>query len=276
MFASKFLPRARRGVAVIAVGLVVTLGVSCDDPSRILDIPDVRAIRVFMILDPDSTTQPILAQHVSGEALDNLRATVSQGAELVSAGASPGPGTYEEMGPCGARYGGWLVNSPRCVVVPFRPGVGRTYDVAVSADGRSTARATTTIPGDFRIVSHTVRGNPPGTGGLQVTWTKSVGVFRYVIAIRGVAVRNCPSDSDCHPRWFAVTEDTTISATVPGDRFEDASGPWYLDVYAMNEDLYTHFMTGASGTFFPVPPAQNVTDGLGVVGAWVRRSVPVN
>ncbi|HEY7395653.1 MAG TPA: hypothetical protein VH559_12450, partial [Gemmatimonadaceae bacterium] len=64
-------------------------------------------------------------------------------------------------------------------------------------------------------------------------------------------------------RWFAVTEDTTIDATIESRLFDGAYGPWFLDVYAMNRDLYAHLMTGAPGDFFPVPPAQNVIGGLG-------------
>src|SRR5262249_24300186 len=138
--------------------------------------------------------------------------------------------------------------------------------------------ATTTGPGDFQLVSHELRGGPPGRVGLRVTWTKSTGVFRYVVAVRG-RVNPCSAEFPCfisyddHPRWFAVTEDTTIDATIESRFFDGATGPWFLDLYAMNRDLYAHLMTGASGSYFPLPPAQSVVGGLGAVGAWVRRSV---
>ena len=266
------------------MALVGALVMSCDNPARMLDVPQVRTMRVFMILDPDSTSQVVLVQHASGESLLDLRGQIFENATLLASTVAGDTASLEETRPCGDRYG-VLVGSSRCVAFQFRPLFAGTYGVNIVSTGRDTAHATTTVPGDFRLVSHELRGALPGPIGLRATWTKSTGVFRYVVAVRGrlldfgggcdPAEYQCPPDPpyDEHPRWLAVTEDTTIDATIESRFFDAARGPWVLDVYAMNRDVYAHLMTGASGSFFPVPPAQNVVGGLGAVGAWVRRSV---
>src|SRR5262245_19008102 len=230
------------------MALVGALVLSCDNPARILDVPDVRTMRLFMILDPDSTSQAAIVQHTAGEALLALRGEIFENGVLRASAFAGDTASYEEMGACGRRYG-VLVDLPRCVALQFRPRAAATYRVNIISTGRDTATATTTIPGDFQLVSSEVRGTPPGGVGVRATWTKSTGVFRYVVAVRG-QVNACFPDPcsvpfDEHPRWFAVTEDTTIDATIESRLFHGAYGPWFLDVYAMNRDLYAHLMTGA-------------------------------
>ena len=269
MFGFEHRPiRAAAAAAVIAVGAA-----ACDDPLQPIDVPQVDALRIFMVLDPDEDTQMMLVEHTAGELLTGLRGVVVTEGREIASDAVPPDRSVEERLPCLLRYAGVLVEFPRCLTLPFTPEYGASYDVRVSASERPDASATTTVPGDFRIVSHKVSGSPPGTGGLNVTWTRSSGVFRYVVAIRGEKSDNCAHPTGCFKRWFATTTDTTLAATISDEYFERAGGPWHLDVYAMNKDVFTHLMTGAAGTFFPVAPAQNVSGGFGAVGAWVRRSV---
>src|SRR5262245_20319926 len=166
------------------MALVGALVLSCDNPARILDVPDVRTMRVFMILDPDSTSQAAIVQHTVGEALLALRGEIFENGVLRASTFAGDTASYEEMEPCGRRYG-VLVNSPRCVTLQFQPRPAATYRVNIVSTGRDTATATTTVPGDFRLVSSQMRGTPPGGVGLRATWTRSTGVYRYVVAVRG-------------------------------------------------------------------------------------------
>jgi hypothetical protein len=264
----------RRRVAAWALMSSLGLALGCDDPVQPIAVPDLGALHVFMVLDPDQPTQLMLVQLTSDESLIDLRGVVSAAGREIATGTAERDRSLLELTKCVERYG-TLVGFPWCMELPFTPEHGVSYRVSVSARDSPPASATTTIPGAFSIVSHSVGGSPPGTGGLKATWTTSTNAFRYVIAMRGTPRTNCASDSRCTKRWFAVTTDTTIDTSISADYLEEATGPWYLDVYAMNEELYTHLTTGAPGTFFPVPPAQNVAGGFGAVGSWVRRSVPV-
>jgi hypothetical protein len=269
-----------RGLALLA------LIAGCDDPLQPRPAPEVAALAVFMVLDPDRSTQAMVLQEPPGLGLRDLRAVV----ELAGSGAhvaditSPAPASGEahsrEIQPCIERYGVGEFNwQLRCIEMSLAPGFGTRYAVSISAPGRPTARAVTTVPENFAVVSRSVDGAPPGTVGIHLEWTRSAGTYRYVIAIRGNAdfmgARHCFPDSSCHDRWFAVTEDTTLSAAVDAKHFTESEPPYFIDVYAMNRDVYDHLMTGVTSDFFPVAPAQNVTGGHGAIGAWVKRSVPI-
>jgi hypothetical protein len=178
---------------------------------------------------------------------------------------------------CVARYGE-IVGGGRCADIAIAIRTGGTYRVRVSATDYDSATATTTVPTDFAIVSHSVAGRPPGTFTLNATWRSSAGTHRYVVAVRGVATEaeSCDPDYRCTDRWFIVTADTTLAATVDARYFIAAGAPYFLDIYAMNEDVYGYLITGNTDSSFPVAPAQNVVGGYGSLGAWVRRSVQIS
>jgi hypothetical protein len=246
----------------------------CDDPLAPRRAPGMRAMSLFMILDPDRPTQPVLVAPVMESGFVDLRGEVLEGDRTVAAEPTDTAKVDEDWLPCADRYGS-LVNSPSCLVFDFTPRYGATYRVAVSARDRPTAAATTTVPGNFAIVSHEAEGSPPGTTRLRATWTSSAGVYQYVVAVRGEGHIWCYPDSVCNERWYAVTQDTSLSVTIDAKYFKSAPGPYFLDVYAMNRDVFGYLMTGSTSGLFPVPPAQNVEGGAGGVGAWVKRAVPL-
>jgi hypothetical protein len=261
------LRRAGRVAALLGACVLAT----CSDPTDPREIPVTQSMRLLLILDPDRATQPILVQHVSHGRLPELRGTLSDGTQqwdTLSADDSP---NSEEWYPCSERYGG-IVDFPRCLVFGVAARFGGTYEVSVSALGVPTATATATVPGNFRIVSFSSEGRPPSTTRLRLTWTSSAGSHRYVVAIRGEKTFNCFPDSVCDDRWSLATRDTTLDETVGGEFFANTTGPYFVDVYAMDRSIFEYLTTGSRGEFFPVPPAQNVRDGYGAVGAWVRRS----
>jgi hypothetical protein len=261
-----------------ALGTSIALAVAgCDDPMQPRVAPDVTELTLFMLLDPTLGTQPIIVQQGSAQSQVSMRGTVRTATGLIAEDAVDDTSSpYPNMTACNNRY---LVImfpefwSSRCMTFSFKPQPGETYDVTVTANGRPTAQATTAVPGNFAIVSHKIHGNPPGTVRVQATWTKSAGVHRYVVALSGMPndMPSCFPEILCHPRWFAVTEDTTIDAVVDAKHFESSAGPYSVTVHAMNRELYGYLMTGATSEYFPVPPAQNVRGGYGAVGAWVKR-----
>ena len=274
MFASSIRRCLTTGAAITAIVMCA----ACADPLTPFPAPEVNGLRLFMVLDPDQDTQMMTVAHTAGLTLPGLHGTVSvDGREIASHGGPDWSAEqpFDVLIPCIQRYG-TLINSPQCLTFTLSPEHGTSYDIRVIANDRPAATATTTIPGAFSIVSHDVAGSPPGTERLRVTWTRSTNVYRYVVAIRGTSTTNCVPDRGCHKRWFAVTADTTLDTVVSADYFEKATGPWFLDVYAMNEELFTHLMTGTSAPYFPVSPAQNVRGGFGAVGAWVRRAVALD
>jgi hypothetical protein len=273
MFASERrgpAPRVRR-----AAGIAVLLGMGalagCNDPTDPRQIPVTESMRLLLILDPDRPEQPILVQHASHGRLPELRGTLSDGTQQWVAASTDDSPSSQEWVPCSERYGG-LVDLPRCLVFGAAPRFGATYEVSISALGVPTATATATVPEDFRIVSFSSEGRPPGTTRLRLTWTSSAGSHRYVVAIRGEKTYNCWPDSVCDDRWSFATQDTTLDETVGAEFLANTTGPYFVDVYAMNRSIFEYLTTGSRGEFFPVPPAQNVRDGYGTVGAWVRRS----
>jgi hypothetical protein len=289
MFTSRGSASVLRTAAVLGLLLLV----ACDDPTALRHPPEIRGMKVFAILDPDAPSQPVLVSPATTEGVvDQLTGKFSR-TDGWSASAI-GVEEQDELHQCIQRYG-TLAGSggqPRCLDFAFTPRYGDTYRFRVSARDRPTATATATVPGDFEVLEVSAKGDPPGTEGLEVRWTKSEGAYRYLVGLRaetppwcGNGQCGCNTDgSYCrwvHPDrqgWFAVTTDTVLSTVVSGkgaEEIADGEGPWYVEVYAVDKAIYEYLTTGTSGDLFPVPPVQNVEGGYGAVGAWVRRSMRI-
>lgn len=261
----------RRAVVRLLALSVLMLSTGCQDPTLTRIAPELNSLTLFLILDPDEDVQPLLVKQAdTGDGIEGLAGELSRGGAVVAAVAR-GDTSLDDSGPCHDRYS-WIVFHHRCIAFSHRPEHGATYRVRVSADGQPSAIATATVPAAFTITELEARGELPGTEGLAVTWTRSVGTYRYVVAVRPTRLSPCMQISDCDQSWFAATSDTTLQATVPAEALEGSGGPWTVDVYAMDKALYQYLTTGTSGNLFPVAPVQNVEHGLGAVGAWVRRS----
>jgi hypothetical protein len=257
---------------------------ACDDPGQVLSPPTVRGLSLYMILDPDQPAQPLVIKALqAGEAVTGARIDVRQNDAPLASALLEGTGEQDNLYPCLDRYSstahsGGLV---RCVDFAFSARHGATYEVSVAAQGRPTAKASVSVPGAFEIRSVNAQGSPPGTAGLQATWTRSEGVYRYVVAMRSDSLIQCRIDPSCpegnwDPQaWWVATTDTTIQVTVPVDRIRGGTAGWRMDVYAMERNIFDFLSTGTIAEPFPVPPRQNVQGGYGAVGAWVRRSVAV-
>lgn len=260
-----------------AFRLLALLGIiasgACDDPTATRTPPGLGSMTLFLILDPDAGVQPLLIKPAETRGdLHGLAGEVSVGGATVAAIPRIDGVPHGEWYPCAARYGAIVGGPPRCLTFSLRPQHGVTYRVSASADGYPTASGTTTVPGDFRITHAEARGELPGTGGLQASWTASAGTYRYVVAVRPASLPRCVEIASCEQGWFVATQDTTIQATVPGEALAGGGGPWHLDVYAVDRPLFLYLTTGTSGNLFPVGAVQNVQRGFGAVGSWVHRS----
>ncbi len=271
--------RGRGGAAVRRwmTGLAaLALMAACDDPSAVVEPPVVRALSLFMIMAPDEPQQALVVTGVQGEAVGAPVVEVLMDDQLVLRSQSRG-----SRWTCEARYGSVVPRNAACLVFSLAWAPGFPYTVRVSAAGYDTATATLQAPGEFHILSASAAGSPPGTAGLSASWTHSMGVSRYVVALRSDSLRACWMRGTCAEGawnaqgWMAVTADSAIHAVVPPAEVRGGTGGWRLEVYAMNEALFDYLTTGSGTDPFPVPPAQNVRGGYGVVGAWVRRSVPL-
>jgi hypothetical protein len=275
MFASDVSRRATRCGAAGLFAALVLLAAACGQPTAIPPTA-TDALRLFLVLDPDTTSQPLLVQRMTaGETLQGLRGSIRQGAAVVAAAAGQ-EDWRNEFSPCRARYGTLPANAfPRCLDFALRPLPGATYHVEVAAEGHRPATATITVPGDFTLREVRASGNPPGATALDVRWSPSEHAYRYLVALRPQTLPRCVEINDCDQGWYAVTADTVLMATVPAEAVQGAGGPWWVDVYAVERALYEYLTTGATGDLFPVPPLQNVEGGYGAIGAWVRRSAPL-
>jgi hypothetical protein len=262
--------------------LLLALLAGCDDPTAVREAPPIRSMTFFMVLDPDAATQPLLVRPASAHGrIDQLAGRVARGSQLVASLAPSDDEDGNGFYPCSRRYGGLNgIAYPRCLDFEFRPEPGATYTVEASAQEYPSASATATVPGDFRIVSATATGTPPGTAGLQATWTRSAGVYRYVVALRSQGLVDCLHQSSACAEaykpedWLFVTTDTSVSTVIPAEGLAHGQpGEWLLDVYAMERGVFEYLTTGSVAQPYPIPPVQNVRGGYGAVGAWVRRSV---
>lgn len=265
------MPRLRS----LALLLAALLAAACDDPSQALHPEQVQRQGIFMILDPDHTVQVAVAKPVGiGGQLFGLKS------QLAGPGVSLSwtPSSPKMPGDCVERYGLLIQGGneePYCMKFAFRPAFGATYRLDSSAEGYPSVTAQTTVPGDFSITSAAGSGNPAGSSGLQASWTPSAGAYRYVVSLRPATPSDCARWATCLG-WHTVVEGTTLSTTVPADALQEAgTGPWELDVYAMDKAVYEFLFTGTQGELFSVPPVENVKGGHGAVGSWVRRSRPL-
>lgn len=256
--------------------LALLLPVACDSPGAPRLAPRVEEMVVILALDPDASVQPLVVTTAEvGGRLEGLGVDVYRGDVVVASVQPARPASDDELDPCVDHYGVLMYSGEiRCVALDFTPDFGATYRLVVSADGRPTASAVATVPGDFDLLEVEADGQPPGTEGLLAAWTGSDGRYRYVVGLRSEEI--CDQiDCKSRPAWYAVTEATEISTTVPRDEIEGGFGPWHLDVYAVEEALYQYLTTGTGGDLFSVPVVQNIEGGYGVLGAWVRRSRPL-
>ncbi|HEU0013146.1 MAG TPA: hypothetical protein VFQ45_05655 [Longimicrobium sp.] len=267
---------------------------ACDDPTATRTAPPLSGLSLYMIVDPDAHPQVLVVKPPQPTPILQLGGTVWSGAQQVAA-VTPVPGveprdsweSWPEV--CHQRhspvYGVGNI-PPRCLVFDFDPQYGGTYRVDVAAQGWRSATATVTVPGSFEIRSASAGGTPPGTEGLQATWTRSAGAHRYVVALRSVLLKDCTREpctpEDDLPRqeynpdgWLTATADTSVSVVVPREGLLELPRRWFLDVYAMDRVAFEYLTTGNAAEPFPVPPTQNVQGGQGAIGAWVRRSIEV-
>lgn len=231
-------------------------------------VAETAEMQVLLLLDPSRATQVVLVEAVDvGGTLSDVKVVISTpDAREVAAGDGTG-----DASPCVARYGTVVaVNDVDCVLLNFSPGMGETYHVEISARDRPTATASVVIPGDFSITDFRADGDPPGSQSLSATWETSRDSYRYAVAIASEAPAYCPRIGGCGG-WSEVVADTTFSDRIPEGTI-DQSRDWYFDVYALSKGLHDFITTGAGGDVFPIPPSQNVRNGFGMVGAWVRKS----
>ncbi len=271
--------------AVTAGGLagrlmLVGLVAGCGDPAA-PEIPDLSdgSMRLFSVLIADSVAQTVIVDQTDGLPLVGVEGTLSEVAasgELVVVGtavAAPlAPSLAASLAATGLRFGSFSgVGVELTFPVTVIP--GRRYHVRVTAPGRPTASATTTIPGAFAITSIVASGDPPGTGGLELRWSPSAGAFRYLVRVRAEpdCVTQAPACESIGIPWAASVDGPSLSGVVPDTALPaDRTEAVEFAVYAVNRELIEYLTTGVGGPF-TVLPQQNVVGGYGVVGAWVRR-----
>lgn len=280
--------------ATVWIAVLATLITACEPPAG----PQPQGLStgelgVFMILHPDRDVQSLtlqaLVEHgATLEAHADVVELLPSGEERVVV-PSTMPGQH---GPC--YFAGLAMRSTpaalQCITLPFRPRYGARYRIRVTSPGRPTATAVTGVPGDFDIARATAERAASGSMTIDAGWTASEGAHRFVVGVYPEAVSSvvCDPDGDCriHPRadeivdlppWYRATNALEVDTTVPADALPVAgvTEPWYLIVAAMDRALFEFLTTGNGGQLFPTPPRQNVRNGFGVVGSWVRRAVPV-
>lgn len=253
----------RRGWRGFEWALLSALAVGCGEPAA-PDIPDLTdgALLVFGVLEADSSRQLIYVEQTDGLPITRLDAVLVElapdGGESAVAVATPveGQGTGYAM----------------LFEAEVRP--GRRYRVTVTAPGRPSASATTTVPGDFSIETLDAAGDPPGTAGLEARWSASANAYRYIVNVRAEpdCVTNAPVCEGFGLPWAGVTVEPMIDTIVPPTAIPpDRTRGVEVAVYAVNRELFEYFTTGVGGPF-TVQPKQNIQGGYGVLGAWTRRA----
>jgi hypothetical protein len=259
---------------VAAAALLCLAFAACGDPLATRQAPALPGMTLFLVVDPDSATHPLLLKAADeGSGLRNLRVELRSGGSLVPVTVIPAENEGFELQPCIQRYGTIVGgNAPQCLNLSFAVQHGATYELRVFADEQPTASATFTVPGAFSITRAEARGTPPGSAGLDVAWTPSPGAYRYVVAVRPQTAAECVYTGGCQRDWFATTTEPSLGTVVPAGELDGAKGPFFVDVYAVDEAIYHYLTSGVADDLFPVPPVQNVRGGLGAAGAWVRRT----
>lgn len=249
------------------LSVVAILAVSaCIDPAEPRPVPlglD-RSLVLMALLDPDAG--PVLlvtTTEARDTTLTGLRTFLAfPGGEVVTGRDHPScPATVD------------AIAILRCLTFDAALDAGQEYSLRATADGYPAAEGSAAIPGDFQITSYSSSGAPPGSAELWAEWTPSAGAHRYMVAIRSANNPRCHAVTGCG--WWVATEDSRFEGVVPGVAYREGDGPWYLDIYAVERNLWQHLSSGTPGGLFSVPPASNVVGGFGVIGAWVRRSVPL-
>lgn len=274
--------KSARTIVLLALAAVAMAG--CGDPSAPRRAPEAGELNLFAVLSPEwtlsgrsyGTSQHVFVSPLSSDGVvTRPSVTVHEDGELLL-DTGPIEWVEDESHPCIARYGTIRATGSqiRCLELAFEPRYGARYRIRVAAEGRPTVTATTRVPGDFRILEADAAGDPPGSDRLQVRWTRSSGAYRYLVALRPESMgRSC--GEDCRRPGFRVTTDTVMNTVYSAEELDGASGPWTVEIYAVDQALYAFLTTGLDDDLFPVPPTQNVDGGYGAVGAWVLRSTPI-
>lgn len=253
---------------------------ACDDPLRVRPAPVDTRMAVFMIMEPLHPIQPVEIQETPGLPNTAAEIVVQSGDSLVASVTAVPPTMFSpaQSAICAVRHGlhagttrDSLSWTTQCVPVGFDARYGAAYRVTVAREGRRTATGSTVVPGDFDIVESEISGDPPRR--VTATWTRSAGTHRYLVALGGVEnmIFGGPCEQHSCARWFAVTQDTAIVADIDPRFVENTRPPYSVSVWAVSRELLEGITTGATSGFFPIPPTQNVTGGMGTIGAWVRR-----
>jgi hypothetical protein len=242
---------------------------ACDDPMAIRPAPAETRLNAYLVLFPDSATQYAMVYPANARDgfLTNVSATISDGTTTLTGSVQTGAG-YDAC----ITHAGGLIGGGTCLTFDLVPQFGRTYQFQAGAPGRSSLAGSISIPADFQLVSTATTGAPHSSSTINLTWTRSAGAYRYVVALRQNHQTFCAPDSSCRPRWYAVTTDTTLTGTILPEHFIGGDGPWFVDVYSMNRDTFGYLMTGAGTELFSVPSVGNLQGGFGAVVAYVRRS----
>lgn len=268
--------RFRASALKTALAAFLGLGAAgCDDPTATRLAAPLSGIRMFLIVDPDQPSQPLLIKPADeGGSLANLRVEIRTGnGQLVPVHLLPPEYEGFELQPCIERYGSIVGgNAAHCLDLSFTVRKGERYEVRVLADDQPTASASFAVPGEFSLLQATADGGSSAPTRLDVQWTPSAGVYRYLVAVRPTTPPSCVEQGSCQRNWFATTTETSLITMVPEGELDGAAGPYFVDVYAVDRAIYEYMTSGVAENMFPVSPVQNVEGGRGAAGAWVRTS----
>ena len=180
--------------------------------------------------------------------------------------------TASSQGVCpGYQWGGFENRVSFCLDpgAPLDPGA--SYMIEASAEGYRTARGHTLAVGDFEVET-AVLTRTGGSARLDASWTGSVAAHRYFVSLR----RKRPAIGQNPKGWYADVDGTSVTTMVPDSAIDDAVVPVVLDVAALSKELHAYLTSGTEGSFFSVPPVQNIENGFGFVGSMRVRSLLVS
>jgi hypothetical protein len=228
---------------------------------------DSRTFNVFGIFNADSTRHSVYV--VARKAGDSLQAVQS---EVYDSEGKLISRSMEQTAGCISEYGSYGSIKARCELHVFKPEPGRSYELRVSATDRPEVRGEFQVPGEFEIREMETSRSPPGAFDLRMSWSPSAGAHRYLVSVRPAIQPLCGSTYGCEEKWSVDTTDTSIVTSVPVSVTTHGSGPWYVDVHAVERRLFEYLTTGHPGEIFTVLPVSSVTGGTGAIGSWMRRS----
>lgn len=221
-----------------------------------------------MVLDPDLSPQALVLESLDpGGTFEDLRA------ELRTTGGEAEVGRVQDgFEPCAQRYGSLGTDAAfACVVFETAVEPGQSYELIVSSLDRPTARAQTSVPESFSIVSLSLEGEPPGTNGVDAHWHRNPSAYGYFAFLRAEST-SCVDVRGCSDGWFITTKDTAVTSTISHEALEEGEGPWTFEVLGLDRGLYEYLTSGTGNDLFSVPPVENVEGGHGVLGSWVRAT----